>query len=686
MANDRDTPEAPGGILESAKGFIKDSVGPLAAMEVAAWSFAKAMAGSALSAKKLQDALVASSGASALQKQLVGIGMAAGAARLKIEQIAKLSSSSSFSFAALGNASKILQTIGGSSLNTKSNLKKVMDSAAATGAPVENVAEGLARMYETLKRGGAGAGEAAAQLANMGVITQDTAIQIGRFAEAGANSAASLKLLEIDLKKSRGASDELAASLVGLQAKLEHMKTAHDIEIGKMFEDGAKSGARAAIEFEKVRETINTVGSGAFAPLINGLQMLKQKIAELVSSEPALTAIKGAFTVLSQVAVAVLGMMVGRLLFAGAQFAAWGYRMVKSIAGVSTAMELLGTGAARWTSWIGTMAGKTTILAAGISVLAARFYDLWEAMQAGPAENKKRMQENQDLFAKEVELRKTGMDPGSSTLEKSQAAGQAAGMVSDTEEQIKAAQERVQKAHDANEAGPMGWWKKHFSKKDKDGEYTPGLDLFQSVDGSPQAYLETQNAHNELEALKQRLFRQKELQETLEQSAAGPGGLSAVQMAALNTSKDGQRSRDMLIGSSVANLRVQQQFAPNGASRLGFKKEADNLEDLVSLRKRTQELEDSGADAKTASQIAGEETSRNRILSDIDQQGRPPVSDLARMGGSAGFAGVIGGPTQDQTKRIRELNEQIATDLQTLIEKVSSGQAKGEKLAKEASK
>ena len=81
MANDRDTPEAPGGILESAKGFIKDSVGPLAAMEVAAWSFAKAMAGSALSAKKLQDALVASSGASALQKQLVGIGMAAGAAR-----------------------------------------------------------------------------------------------------------------------------------------------------------------------------------------------------------------------------------------------------------------------------------------------------------------------------------------------------------------------------------------------------------------------------------------------------------------------------------------------------------------------------------------------------------------------------------------------------------------------------
>jgi len=687
MADDRDK-TAPGSMLASAGAMIKDTIGPLAALEYGAWQFAKALAGSALNAQKMQAALSASAGAQALQKQLEGIGMAAGAARNKVEQIAKLSSSSAFSFSSLGQASKVLQSIGGSALNSNANLRKAMDAAAATGAPVQNVAASLGALYESLKRGGAGAGEAASQLASMGVISQDTAIQIERFASAGANSASSLKVLEKDISRTKGASAELAGTLEGLQAQLAGMENAQNIKIGKMFEEGAKAGARASIAFERIREAINDIGSGAFAPVVGGIQSIKEGIANLLSSSPVLETLKVAFATLSQVAVAVLGAMVGRLIFAGGQFAVWAYTTIKAIAGVSTAMQLMAVAGAKWTSWIGTAAGKTTILAAELTVLATRFYDLWKSIQAGPAELKLRLKEDQDLNAKETDALKTAIAPGSSADSKAVAQGQIAGMLSDTEDALAKSKERVSAAKKANDAYLPNKFGTFLGRgrKDEEGDFKPDRDPFLSVDGSAQKYSELKNARNEQRAIEQRLERQKSLQAIIDQSAEAAGPLNDFQKAALNTAKDGQGSRDMMVETNIKALRTQQKYAPNQDARMGFKKEADDLEDKITLRKRTDELSRSGYTNEHASLLASNEVKLSRVQSDIAEQGAPQMSDIARMGGSAGFAGVVGGPDGKQLDHIADFVRIIKETTAKGFEDVRAASAEAKRLTAEAAK
>jgi hypothetical protein len=91
----------------------------------------------------------------------------------------------------------------------------------------------------------------------------------------------------------------------------------------------------------------------------------------------------------------------------------------------------------------------------------------------------------------------------------------------------------------------------------------------------------------------------------------------------------------------IQSLRATQNYGP-GSQREAAKKEADALEDKKAREARVAELGAAGiTDTDTANKIADIEVQRARITKDIEEQGNVPSSSMARIGGSAGFAGMV---------------------------------------------
>lgn len=367
----------PTGAWTTVKDLVKDTIGPMGALGIAASAFVKATAGAALNAEKLRRALEASSGAERLRSQFVALGLSAEQAKVKVEGLAKVASSSAFSFEALGQASKNLLSVGGAAADSAAMLKRVQDVAAATGAPLDAVATAMGVLYNQASRDGDLSG-AAQNLANFGAISESTAAKVQQLAAAGAPAADSLRAIEADLSKAKGAGAELASSLVGLQAQLANLEQANNINIGNLFIEGEKAGLRAAQSFEKIRAAIDETASAPFAAIFAGINKIKEVIGEGLSTDGALKNIKGLFTFLAAAAVATLGVIIVQTaLFAATLLKAAAAALVK--AGALRAMTAAG---GKWLSWINTAAGRANIYAAALALVAVKAYETVEAINA----------------------------------------------------------------------------------------------------------------------------------------------------------------------------------------------------------------------------------------------------------------------------------------------------------------
>lgn len=367
----------PTGAWTTVKNLVKDTIGPMGALGIAASAFVKATAGAALNAEKLRRALEASSGAERLRSQFVALGLSAEQAKVKVEGLAKVASSSAFSFEALGQASKNLLAVGGAAADSAAMLKRVQDVAAATGAPLDSVATAMAVLYNQAGRDGDLSG-AAQNLANFGAISESTAAKVQQLAAAGAPAADSLRAIEADLSKAKGAGAELASSLVGLQAQLANLEQANNIKIGNLFIEGEKAGLRAAQSFEKIRGVIDETASAPFAAISAGMNRIKEAIGEGLSTDGALKSIQGLFTFLAAAAVATLGVIIAQTaLFAGTLLKAAAAAVVKT--GALRAMTAAG---GKWLSWINTAAGRANIYAAALALVAVKAYETVEAINA----------------------------------------------------------------------------------------------------------------------------------------------------------------------------------------------------------------------------------------------------------------------------------------------------------------
>lgn len=378
-------PNPPVSKWTTVRNVIADIVGPMAVLAIGAQKFISLSSGAALNAEKLRKALAASQGAEQLRKQFEVLGLSAEQARSKVEGVAKVASGSAFSFDSLATAAKNLQVLGGSSLSTAGMLRKVQDVAAATGAPVDNVATAVGEMYAALERGGSGAGAAAAQLASMGAISQATAQKISEISAAGGPAADSLRAMQGDLGKASGASAQMASSLSGLQSQLASLQNANDIKIGDMFLEGEKAGYRAAIAMEKLRGKIDEVASAPFAAISGQFSKLKESIAGMLGSDQGIETLKGLFKFLSTVAVAAVGVMVAQIIQLVVWLGGMGVAALKTAAGVKTlsgALSFAGGAMKNWATLLASATVRMNLYAVAIMLVVSKVLEARAAIDA----------------------------------------------------------------------------------------------------------------------------------------------------------------------------------------------------------------------------------------------------------------------------------------------------------------
>jgi hypothetical protein len=350
------------------KQLLNDTVGPMAALTIGATAFVKAMAGAALNAEKMQAALQASGEANrltALFKTLLG---SADAARKKVAELTAEAQRSPFAFEALGKAALNLQALSKGAFNSTAALQQVQDVAAATGAPVDAVAGAMGGLAGALKSGGDGVATAANQLAEMGAISDQTARKIADLAQSGAPASEAMRLLAADTAKAKGAAQELASTVEGLQQQLSNQQMASDAKIGDMFKEANEAGGRAALGFQKFGAALQEAAAGPWAVMMSGVQGVKEALGNFLATVGQMGVVQGVFKALGTVAAAVLTILAVSLL--GASKAIIGF-IIQTRVAQAAMVGMMGTARA-WAGLMTGLSGGLVLVASGLVMLATK--------------------------------------------------------------------------------------------------------------------------------------------------------------------------------------------------------------------------------------------------------------------------------------------------------------------------
>lgn len=116
-------------------------------------------------------------------------------------------------------ASRLMETFGGSALNSKKNLGLFGDAAAATGQPINEVAFWMSRAYAAIQAGKPW-GEAAQRLGEMGIVTPKVRTKLEEMAASGAKGSDVWQALTGDLGKFSGAMERQAETFDGQMSTL----------------------------------------------------------------------------------------------------------------------------------------------------------------------------------------------------------------------------------------------------------------------------------------------------------------------------------------------------------------------------------------------------------------------------------------------------------------------------------
>lgn len=117
------------------------------------------------------------------------------------------------------NASRMMRTFGGGTLDTMANLTMFGDAAAATGANIEEVSFWMGRAYAAIQAGQP-FGEARMRLQELAVISPQAAMKIEQLEKAGAKGDAVWKAFSGDLSRFSGAMAKQAKTWTGLTSSL----------------------------------------------------------------------------------------------------------------------------------------------------------------------------------------------------------------------------------------------------------------------------------------------------------------------------------------------------------------------------------------------------------------------------------------------------------------------------------
>lgn len=109
----------------------------------------------------------------------------ADAAKARIQELAKVAAETPFELPEIARASRVLETLTRGALSTGAGLRMVGDVAAGTGAPFEELAMWVGRLYDGLQSGRP-VGEALMRLQELGIVSGDVRSRIEALQKSGA--------------------------------------------------------------------------------------------------------------------------------------------------------------------------------------------------------------------------------------------------------------------------------------------------------------------------------------------------------------------------------------------------------------------------------------------------------------------------------------------------------------------
>lgn len=139
----------------------------------------------------------------------------AAAAKAQVADIFEIAKKTPFETGPILQASKTLQTFGGAALNTKSEIIAIGDAAAASGAPINELAFWVGRAYSMIQ-GGQPFGEAAMRLQELAILTPQARQQMEALQKAGASQAEVWGVLQQEIGRFGGAMEKQAGTWAGL--------------------------------------------------------------------------------------------------------------------------------------------------------------------------------------------------------------------------------------------------------------------------------------------------------------------------------------------------------------------------------------------------------------------------------------------------------------------------------------
>ena len=178
-------------------------------------------------------------------------------AKSQVKDLFEIAKKTPFETGPIIEASKALQTFGGSALNTKENIIKIGDAAAATGAPINELGFWTGRLYSALKSGQP-FGEAAMRMQELGVMSPQVRQQMEAMQKAGKSADEIFAVFSKDLEKFSGAMEVQARTWEGATST---------------FSDSANMMAAEAFKplFEVLKDSLNEINDWLGSDQAQGL-------------------------------------------------------------------------------------------------------------------------------------------------------------------------------------------------------------------------------------------------------------------------------------------------------------------------------------------------------------------------------------------------------------------------------
>lgn len=178
-------------------------------------------------------------------KTLMG---SASKARKHVKSLFDFAARTPFETAPIIEASRMLQTFGGSALNTEESLTLVGDAAAAVSAEINEVAFWVGRAYSAIQSGKP-FGEAAMRLQELAVMSPKARDEMEQLQKEGATASEVWAVMEKDLGRFSGAMLDQAESWKGVTSTLSDVATLSAGEISRPLFGAFKNAGKALIGF-----------------------------------------------------------------------------------------------------------------------------------------------------------------------------------------------------------------------------------------------------------------------------------------------------------------------------------------------------------------------------------------------------------------------------------------------------